>query len=446
MKKIKLAIVGRPNVGKSALFNRICGRRIAIVDEEEGTTRDRLYGETDFFGRTLEIVDTGGIDTRSGIAFGELIRRQAEIAIEEADAIIMVVDGLAGVMPLDLQVAQILLRQKKPLTLAVNKVDDLSKVDAVHQFHNLAIPRMIPISASQGYQIAELLETALSDFPRESQEEEVPFKGIRVAIVGRPNVGKSTLLNHVVKEDRSVVSPIPGTTRDAIDVEVPFNDTVIRFVDTAGIRRKSAEHEAVDKFAAVRTADAIDKADLCLLVLDAQEGLTAHDKRIASMIEEKGKGCILLLNKWDLIKGHRMEHCDLFLRDEAAFLNHCPRLFISAQNGKNLSKIFPLIEQVYHEQNKRVTTGQLNTFLEKAIQAYHPPMIQGKRLRIYYMAQVETAPPTFVLFVNYPNLMLETYKRYLVHQFRKTYQFAGNPLVFSLKARKRRVSPHDLIS
>jgi len=439
MKKIKLALVGRPNVGKSALFNRICGRRIAIVDEEEGTTRDRLYGETDLFGRPIEVIDTGGIDTRAGVPFGELIRRQAEIAIAEADAIVMVVDGKVGVTPLDAQVARLLVREGKPLTLAVNKIDDISKVDAIHQFYGLAIPKIVPISAAQGYQIAELLEAALGAVLPQEMANEEDTKSIRVAIVGRPNVGKSTLLNQVLQENRSVVSPTPGTTRDAIDAEIEINGEAFRLIDTAGIRKKSAEHEVVDKFAAVRTADAIERADVCLLVLDAQEGLTAHDKRIASMIEEQGKGCILLLNKWDLIKGHRMEHCDLFLRDDAAFLNHCPRLFISAEQGKNIGKIFPLIKEVYTHQHTRITTGQLNTFIEKAIQLYHPPMIQGKRLRIYYMAQVEIRPPTFILFVNYPKLMLDTYKRYLIHKFREMYKFSGNPIEFILKARKRKV-------
>lgn len=437
MKKLKLALVGRPNVGKSALFNRICGKRIAIVDEAEGTTRDRLYGEADLFGQPIEVIDTGGIDSRSGVVFGEEIKRQAEIAIEEADAIVMVVDGRVGATPLDEQVARLLQRKKKTVCLAVNKIDDLSKLDDIHQFYALGFDKMIPVSATQGYQIAELLEAAFEGVPREAEEVEEDSNSIKVAIVGRPNVGKSTLLNILLKEERSVVSPVAGTTRDAIDARLEVDGASFTLIDTAGIRRKAAEHEVVDKFAAIRTEKAIEKADICLLVLDANEGLTAHDKRIASSIEEQGKGCILLFNKWDQVKGHRMEHCELSLKDEAAFLNHCPKLFISALEGRNLKKLFPLIQEVKKHQDLRVTTGQLNKFLEKAMQAYHPPMLQGKRLRVYYMAQVSVQPPTFVLFVNYPKLMLDTYKRYLIHKFRETYQFTGNPLVFLLRARQR---------
>lgn len=437
MKKLKLALVGRPNVGKSALFNRICGKRISIVDEAEGTTRDRIYGETNFFGQPIEVIDTGGIDSRAGVTFGEEIKRQAEIAMEEADVVVMVVDGRAGVTLLDEQVARLLQRKKKAICLAVNKIDDLGKLEDVHEFYALGIEKVLPVSATQGYQIAELLEAALEGIERSEVYTEESSEGIKVAIVGRPNVGKSTLLNFLLKEERSVVSPIAGTTRDAIDAEIEVEGSAYTLIDTAGIRKKSAEHDVVDKFAAIRTEKAIERADICLLMLDAEEGLTAHEKRIASAIEAQGKGCILLFNKWDLVKGHRMEHCELSLKDEAAFLNHCPKLFISAIEGRNLKKLFSLIQEVRKHQLMRITTGQLNKFLEKALQAYAPPMLQGKRLRIYYMAQISVQPPLFVLFVNYPKLMLDTYKRYLIHKFRETYKFTGNPLNFLLRARKR---------
>ena len=438
MKKLKLALVGRPNVGKSALFNRICGKRQSIVDEAEGTTRDRLYGETDFFGRPLAVIDTGGIDVRKGALYGEEIRRQAEIAVEEADAIVMVVDAKAGITPLDQEVAKILHQSKKPIVLAVNKIDDLQRTDKLHAFYSLGIPKMVAVSATQGHHIAELLETTLEGFAPLIEEPVVESDSIRVAIIGRPNVGKSTLLNNILSEQRSVVSPVPGTTRDAIDAEVINEGFSYTFIDTAGIRRKKSEHEVVDKFAAIRTQEAIERCDVCLLMLESNEGLTAQDKKIASMIEEAGKGCILLFNKWDLVEGFRMEHCDKAVQEEASFLKHCPRLFISAQKQRNLSKIFPLIQEVYRYQQVRITTGQLNKFVERAIQLYHPPMIQGKRLRVYYMAQVDVQPPTFVLFVNYPKLMLDTYKQYLIGKFREMYKFTGNPLVFMLKARHRK--------
>ncbi len=435
MKKFKLALVGRPNVGKSALFNRLCGKRISIVDDAEGTTRDRIYGEADFFGQPIQVIDTGGWALDPNLPFQEGIQRQVELAIEEADTIVMVVDGQVGVTPTDAFVAQFLIRHGKPVCLAVNKVDDLSQSEKGYDFYSLGIEKLLPISATHGLQIAELLEAAFEGFSFTREDELPDSSSIKVAIVGRPNVGKSTLLNYLLSEERSVVSPIAGTTRDAIDAHVTIDGTELTLIDTAGIRKKKAEHEVVDKYAAVRTQQAIERADICLLILDAEEGITSHDKRIASMIEEAGKGCIILFNKWDLVKGFRMEHCLKSLHFDTAFLTHCPTLFASATTGRNLTKLIHEIRAVHQE--IRITTGQLNKFLEKATQAYHPPMIQNKRLRIYYMAQVETKPPTFVLFVNYPKLMLETYRRYLVHQFRETYAFKGNPLVFHLRARKR---------
>jgi GTPase len=434
--KLKLALVGRPNVGKSALFNRLCGQRISIVDDEEGTTRDRIYGEADVFGRPIDVIDTGGVALDPTIPFQEGIQRQVKLAIDEADSIVMVVDAQTGVTPADEAVARLLLKQSKPVTLAVNKVDDHSHMDESYDFYRLGIEKVVPISATHGLQLAELLETALEGLALEA-EETPPSTRIKVTIVGRPNVGKSTLLNCLLTEERSVVSPIAGTTRDAIDADVTLGGVEMTFVDTAGVRRKRAEHEVVDKFAAIRTQQAIERSDICLLVLEGPEGLTTQDKKIASMIEEAGKGCIILFNKWDLVKGHRMEHCLQSLKIEASFLTHCPVLFISAHTGRYVDKLIPTIQEVRKHQRERITTGQLNKFIERAVQTYHPPMIQGKRLRIYYMTHVETQPPTFVLFVNYPHLMLETYKRYLIHKFRETYQFTGNPLVFVLRHRSR---------
>lgn len=437
MQKYKLALVGRPNVGKSALFNRLCGKKISIVDDAEGTTRDRIYGSADFFGHPIEVIDTGGLAAHPDIPFQEGIQRQAELALVEADVIIMVVDGQCGVTPADEHVAQLLLRQGKPVCVAVNKVDNLEQRENSYDFYRLGFENVLPISAVHGFQIAELLEMAFAGFSFAEEEGDRDDTSIKVAIVGRPNVGKSTILNYLLKQERSVVSPIAGTTRDAIDARIEINGTALTLIDTAGIRRKRAEHDTVDKFAAIRTERAIERADICILVLDAEEGITTHEKRIASMIEEAGKGCILVFNKWDLVKGFRMEHCLQSLNYDTAFLSHCPTLFTSALTGRNLSKIVEQICSVSEYQQQRISTGQLNKFLEKAVDAYHPPMIQGKRLRIYYMAHVETQPPTFVLFVNYPKLMLDTYRRYLVGQFRQTYHFTGNPLVFLLRSRSR---------
>lgn len=433
----KLAIVGRPNVGKSALFNCICKQRIAIVDEAEGVTRDRLYADADFFGRPFQVIDTGGIDPRSKADYNDLVKAQAELAIAEADVIVMVVDAQAGVTLLDQELAHILHRTQKPLCLAVNKLDHTDHDHLMHHFFALGIRTMVPVSATQARNIAELLEAAFADLAPEHPGEEEEKKPISVAVVGRPNVGKSSLINYILQEERCIVSPIAGTTRDSIDVSIEFEGRPLTLIDTAGIRKKKGEHEVVDKFAAIRTERAIDRADICLLMLDVQQGLTAHDKRIATTIEEAKKGCILLLNKWDLVKGFRMEHCLKAIYDEVPFLRHCPVHVISATTGRNVDKIFPEILAVAEQYQRRVTTHDLNTFIERALQVTPPPMIQGKRLRVYYMTQVSTAPPTFVLFINYPNLVLDSYKRYLYNQFRATYGFSGAPVIFHLKGKKR---------
>lgn len=431
----KLALVGRPNVGKSALFNRISKKRIAIVDEAEGVTRDRLYADADCFGKPFEVIDTGGINPQSEVPFQEEIRRQAEIAIEEADVIVMVVDITVGITMLDEFVARLLLRTGKRVVVAANKVDDLSKLDLIYPFYSLGIQRVVGVSATQNFQIAELLEEAFNDLELPTEERE-SHSSIHVAIVGRANVGKSTIVNYLLDEERCVVSPIAGTTRDSVDVDVRSGEDLFTLIDTAGIRRKTAEHEVVEKFAAIRTERALERADVCVLVVDAERGFTTQEKRIAREIEAQGKGCVLLFNKWDLVKGFRMEHCRKSFEIDTPFLNHCPMLFVSGKTGRNLDQLFKTVKEVHEQQNRRVTTGQLNKFVEKTLQKYHPPMLEGgKRLRIFYLAQVDVQPPRFILFVNNPNLMADTYKKYLINQFRETYGFLGTPIQFFLKGR-----------
>ena len=437
-KKIKVALVGRPNVGKSALFNRLLNKRLSIVDEAEGITRDRLYGEADFFGRPFTVIDTGGIDRLAKGEFSEEILKQSEHAIEEADILIQVADVRSGVTALDREVSARLLRTKKRLILAVNKVDESSDEPSVGEFYSLGISSVIAISAVQGFQIAELLEEAFEGIA--FREEESAERGIRVALVGRPNVGKSTLLNRLVNEERSVVSSSPGTTRDAVEERVIREGQLYSFIDTAGIRKKKAEHEVVDKFAAIRTKEAIKGADICLLLLDAREGMTKQEMRMAQEIEEMGKGCLLLFNKWDEVKGFRMEHCLKSVREEIPFLEHCPSFMISAKTGRNVDLLFPSIKAVCSFLTHRISTGELNRFLEKSLERCHPPMIGGKRLRIYYMAQVVSHPPRFVLFVNHPRLMEGSYKKYLTRQFRSFYHFTGVPLHFTLRGKKRTAS------
>lgn len=431
--KPKLALVGRPNVGKSALFNRICRQRRSIVDEAEGITRDRLYADADFFGLPFEVIDTGGIDPRSKAPFNEEVKRQAEIAIEEADTLVMVVDAQVGATALDHEVAQVLLKTNKNLCLAVNKIDDLSQMDLIHDFHSLGITNIVPVSASHNWQIAELLEAALTDV--QATPSEIDDNSIKVAIVGRPNVGKSSLLNYILNEKRCVVSPIPGTTRDSVDTPFEYLGKQFTLIDTAGIRKKQSEKEVVDKFAAIRTERAIDRSDLCLLLIDAQEGMTTQDKRIATSIEEAGKGCIVILNKWDLVKGVRMEHTLRELADNVHFLKHCPKVVISAKTGRNIDQIFPPIQEVYAAMKHRIQTADLNAYIESVMQLRPPPMIKGKRLRIYYMTQVKMAPPRFLLFINYPGLMLGSYQRYLVNQFRSRFSLPGVPITFQLKGK-----------
>jgi GTP-binding protein len=435
-KRPKLAIVGRPNVGKSALFNKICRKRIAIVDEAEGITRDRLYSEAEVFGFPFTVIDTGGIDPRSKAVFNPEVKRQAEIAIEEADSIIMVVDSKSGITTLDQELARILLRTQKPVCLAVNKIDDMAQDNRIYDFQSLGITRIVGVSATHGYHIAELLETAFQDFDRKQLIEE-DTGAIKIAIVGRPNVGKSSLINYLLNEERCIVSPIPGTTRDSIDISFIHEETLYTLIDTAGIRRKHSEKEVVDKFAAIRTEKAIERADICLLMLDSQQGITREEKKIANFIEQTGKGCIILFNKWDLVKGFRMEHCLQGIEEEVPFLNYCPKLMISAKTGRNIEKIFDLIKEVHQNSKLRISTHQLNKFIADSLQRNHPPMLQGKRLRIYYMTQVDTQPITFVMFVNYPNLMVESYKKYLYNRFRDQYGFTGIPIIFRLRGKQK---------
>lgn len=433
MRKPILAIVGRPNVGKSALFNRLVGKRVSIVDESEGVTRDRLYGDAKFGEFPFRVIDTGGIDTDSNDQFKEWITTQAMKAIEEADSIVLVVDGRIGKTAQDALLAKMLLKSKKRVVLAVNKVDDPALETLIHAFHGLGIKEIVPISASHALGLNELLECSWRGF--KFPINEVIKRPTKIAIVGRPNVGKSTLVNALLGEERTIVSPIAGTTRDSIVSAFSFDGKQYELVDTAGLKRKKSEKDVVEKFAALRTRDAIEEADVVLLMLEAEGGLTEQEKRIANDIEEAMKPCILLCNKWDLLKGYRMEHCLRGIRESTPFLAHLPLLFISAKDKRNLDKIFPEIERVLSSMGKRLTTHQLNKFLERSLQLNHPAMLQGRRLRIYYGTQAETKPPRFIFFVNNPDLMMESYKKYLLNQFRKEFGFEGVPLVFHMKGK-----------
>lgn len=430
----KIAIVGRPNVGKSALFNCICGKRLAIVDECEGITRDRLYAESEFFSKPFTIIDTGGMDPLSSDFMHSAILEQSEEAIKEADSLIMVVDAVIGVTELDQKLARKLHAVGKPITLAVNKIDNREQEALLHQFYSLGIKNIIGVSATHGYQIAELISIALQKESFEDAENN-NNNNIQVAVVGRTNVGKSTLINSILDKRRCVVSEEAGTTRDSVDVPITIDSQDYTLVDTAGIRRRTSEKATVEKFAYLRTWNAIHRADVCLLMLDVQDGITTQEKRILQQIEKAGKPCIVLVNKWDLVHGFRMEHSLRAIREASACLAHSPIIFISAKTKRNLDKIFPEVLKTYVSSKKKITTHQLNSFVEQTMKNYPPPVMGGKRLRVYYTTQTSTEPPSFVLFVNNPNLMQNTYKKYLINQLRTAYSYSGTPIELQLRGK-----------
>lgn len=437
-KPVRIAIVGRPNVGKSSLFNRILGKRFSIVSEEEGVTRDRIYGEMEFFGTPLTIIDTGGIDNKQEIPFAELVKGQAITAMNEANCIIMVVDGVVGPTLEDKEIADFLHQLGRPVVLAINKSDKV-KHSAFYDFYELGITEMMGISAIHGHAVADLFEkaVAMADFSQEINLDDNP-NSIKIALIGKPNVGKSTFFNALLSQERSIVSDIAGTTRDSIDVDVTINGQNYTFIDTAGIKRKNKEKDVIEKFAHIRTERAINRADICLLLIDSQEGMTQQEKKIANLIEEAGKGCIVFCNKWDLVHGYQMEHCKQAFYFDNEFLKHCPIIFGSAKTKRNLDQVFPVIHEVYHHLNQRISTGELNRFIERCIQINHPPMIQGKRLRIYYATQANTNPPRIVLFVNDKKRLDGSYLKYLENKLRESYKFLGTPFRLEIRPKPKK--------
>lgn len=438
MSKPIVAIVGRPNVGKSTLFNVIAGDTISIVKDTPGVTRDRIYADCDWLNMNFTLIDTGGIEPDSKDIILSQMREQAEIAISTADVIIFIVDVRQGLVDSDSKVADLLRKSHKPVVLAVNKVDSVAKYgNDVYEFYNLGIGEPVAVSAASRLGIGDLLDEVVKHFDSEQMEEEEDERP-RIAVVGKPNVGKSSIINKLVGENRVIVSDIAGTTRDAVDTEVIHEGTPYVFIDTAGLRRKSKIKEELERYSIIRTVSAVERADVVVVVIDATEGVTEQDAKIAGIAHERGKGIIVAVNKWDAIEktDKTIYEYTRKIKEILSFIPYAEYLFISAATGQRLTKLFEMIDVVRQNQNLRVATGVLNEIMTEAVAMQQPPSDKGKRLKIYYMTQVAVKPPTFVIFVNDKELMHFSYTRYLENQIRNAFGFKGTSLKFLVRERK----------
>ena len=435
MSKPLVAIVGRPNVGKSMLFNRLVGQRLSIVEDTPGVTRDRLYAECEWCGRKFDMVDTGGIEPSTDSEILLFMREQAQIAIDAATVIILVTDIRTGVTAADKDVANMLLRSKKPVILAVNKADSTGPTDpAVYEFYELGLGDPIPVSAIHGHGTGDLLDECLKYFP-DPEEDEEEEDLIKVAIIGKPNVGKSSLINHILGEKRVIVSDVAGTTRDAVDAVFENEKGRFLFIDTAGIRRKSKVDERVEKFSVMRAQLAIERADVCLIMIDARDGVTDQDTKIAGLAHEAGKASIIVVNKWDLVDKETgtMEKMRKDVMRDLAFMSYAPVLFISALTGQRTDRLFELITFVNDQSSMRITTGMLNNVLADAQARVQPPTDKGRRLKIFYMTQTGIKPPHFVIFCNSRELFHFSYQRYIENQIRSVFGLEGTPIRMSIR-------------
>lgn len=438
MSKPIVAIVGRPNVGKSTLFNRIAGERISIVENTPGVTRDRIYAEAEWLDYKFTLIDTGGLEPESDDMMLKNMYSQAEIAIESADVIIFVTDVRSGMVDADMQVANILRRSNKPIVLAVNKMDDLAKFGMdIYEFYSLGLGEPYGISASQMIGLGDMLDNVIKHFPKEKLEDEEDDV-IKVAIIGKPNVGKSSLINKILGEERVIVSDVAGTTRDAIDTPYEYEGQKYVFIDTAGMRRKSKIKENIEKYSIIRAVAAVERADVCIMMINAEDGITDQDTKVAGIAHEAGKAVIIVVNKWDLIEKDN-KTMNKFMKDidsEFKYLSYAPKLFISAKTGQRVTKLFDLIKTASQNSHMRISTGMLNDVLIEAMAMNQPPAEKGRPLRIYYMTQVAVGPPTFVLFVNNTELLHFSYQRYIENQLREAFGFIGTPLHFIARNRK----------
>lgn len=432
-----VAIVGRPNVGKSTLFNKLIGQRVAIVNDTPGVTRDRIYGECEWRSRKVTLVDTGGIEPYSDDVILSQMRRQAELAIDTADVIVLVTDVKTGVVATDSEVAAMLLKSGRPVVLCVNKCDGIGEPPAeFYEFYNLGLGDPIQVSSVHGHGTGDLLDAVFEHLPEEAEEEE-GLENIRVAVIGKPNAGKSSLINQIAGEDRCIVSDIAGTTRDAIDTQIENDYGRFTLIDTAGIRRKSRVDDEIEKYSVIRAQMAIDRSDVCVIMIDATEGFTEQDSKVAGLAHEAGKGCVIAVNKWDVVEkdGRTMQEYRKKLEVDFSFMAYAPMVFISAKTGQRLDQLFELIQRVANFNAMRITTGMLNDVLAQATARVQPPTDKGKRLKIYYMTQASTKPPTFVCFVNRAELFHFSYQRYLENRIRETFGMEGTPIRFLIRER-----------
>ena len=431
-----IAIVGRPNVGKSMLFNKLIGKRLSIVEDTPGVTRDRIYGETDWNGRQFILVDTGGIEPRTDSKMLEFMRQQAQIAIDNATVIVFLTDIRTGLTAADHEVANMLLRSGKPIVLAVNKMDSTGVPDPdFYEFYNLGLGDPIAVSAVHGHGTGDLLDACVQYFPPEDEEEEEDDDAIKVAVIGKPNAGKSSLINRILGEERTIVSDVAGTTRDAIDSRFENDKGKFVFIDTAGMRKKSKVEEDVERYSVLRATMAIERSDVCLIMIDAREGVTEQDTKVAGLAHEAGKACIIVVNKWDAIEkdGKTMDKMRQEVQNGLAFMTYAPILFISAKTGQRVDRLFELIDYVSNQASTRITTGMLNNVLSDAQTRVQPPSDKGRRLKIYYMTQVGIRPPHFVVFCNDARLFHFSYQRYLENCIRNTFGLEGTPIILSIR-------------
>ena len=437
MSKPVVAIVGRPNVGKSTLFNKLIGQRLSIVDDTPGVTRDRIYGECEWKDRKFTVVDTGGIEPDSKDIILSQMRMQAQLAIDAADVIVLVTDIRTGLVATDSDVAAMLLKSGRPVILCVNKCDTIGSPPAeFYEFYNLGLGDPVQVSSVHGHGTGDLLDLIVENLPEQTDEDE-EGEIIKVAIIGKPNVGKSSLVNQIVGENRCIVSDIAGTTRDAIDtaVENPFGQFVL--IDTAGIRRRNKVDDSIEKYSILRAQMAIERSDVCVIMIDATVGFTEQDSKVAGLAHEAGKGCVIAVNKWDAVEkdGRTMQEYRKKLENDFSFMSYAPMIFISAKTGQRLDRLFELIKHVANMNAMRITTGMLNDVLSQATARVQPPTDKGKRLKIYYMTQASVKPPTFVCFVNSAQLFHFSYQRYLENQIRETFGLEGTPVRMIVRER-----------